>query len=226
MTELTGNHEVELSSGRTAQLTVIGVSVAVAALTVYLVGATLDVPLVRFVGLMVAATTFVPLPADTFVLAASAGSSPLALGLVGGAVNGVMVVVERRWLLHLVDHPWFDRFAPLFETNRFVAFTERNMFLALVVGGASFLPFEPFRLIAVVRDYSPVKYVLATTVARGGRYYIVASAGTVLFEVGLLQQAIWITLALFAVGLWQTGVKVASTADDVDLELALELSDG
>ena len=103
-----------------------------------------------------------------------------------------------------------------FAGNRLVDLTDRNMFLALMVGAASFIPFEPFRLIAVMRDYSQVKYFLATGLARGTRYYVLASVGSALLEVGFLQQAIWITLGLFAFGLWRSAVRLIRGARAVD----------
>jgi hypothetical protein len=88
-------------------------------------------------------------------------------------------------------------------------FTERNLFWGLLVGGASFIPFEPFRLVAVLRGYSPVRYGLVTFVSRGGRYYVLALVGTALLDVGFLQQAIWLTLGLFLIGLWRSAAKLA-----------------
>jgi membrane protein YqaA with SNARE-associated domain len=192
-------------------VTLAGIAAAVAVVSVglWVLGQALPSPLLRFVGLMTVATTFVPLPADSFVLAASAHVDPVVIGVVGGFVNAAVVLVERRWVLALVDHPSFDRFVSFFDTNRYVALTERNLFVGLLVGGASFIPFEPFRLVAVMRDYSPVRYALATFVSRGGRYYVLAVAGSALLDVGYLQQAIWLSVGLFLVGLWRSGVKLA-----------------
>ena len=203
---------------RLALLIGIAVALAVVAVAVYTIGVTTDSSILRFAGLMVGATTFVPLPADTFVLQASANNPALAIGLVGGLLNGTVVLIERRWILILVDYPWFDRFRAFFDANRFVAWTERNMFLSLLVGGASFIPFEPFRLIAVMRDYSPIKYFVATCLARGGRYYVLASVGAALLEVGFLQQAIWLTLGLFLFGLWRSALKLIRGAAETEAE--------
>ena len=197
-----------VDSRRTAKLVAIAVAVAVVAVTLLVLGSVLSSDLIRFAGLMTGATTFVPLPADTFVLAASDHLDPLTIGLVGGAINTVMVLVERRWLLILVDHPGFDRVVRFFDTNRVVAWTNRNLFLGLLVGGASFLPFEPFRLVAVLKGYSPVRYAVATFIARGGRYFVLASLGDALLAIGVLEQAIWLSLALFVFGLWQTGRRI------------------
>lgn len=193
---------------RTLKLTAIAVAAAGVAVTVWGLGSVLSSDLIRFAGLMVGATTFVPLPADTFVLAASDRLDPVTIGVVGGAINTVMVLVERRWLLILVDHPFFDRFVTFFDTSRVVAWTNRNLFLGLLIGGASIIPFEPFRLVAVMKGYSPVRYALATFFARGGRYFVLAALGDALAAIGILQQAIWISLVLFFIGLWQTGSRI------------------
>ncbi|MGI9616340.1 MAG: hypothetical protein ACR2QO_25720 [Acidimicrobiales bacterium] len=204
------------SGDRKLRLFGIAAGAAIVSLTLYLVGLSTGNALVRFMGLMVGATTFVPLPADTFVLSASASLSPAVIGVVGGLINATMVLVERVWILALIDSPAFDRMRRFFAGNRLVDLTDRNMFLALMVGAASFIPFEPFRLVAVMRDYSPVKYFLATGLARGTRYYVLASVGSALLEVGFLQQAIWITLGLFAFGLWRSAVRLIRGTRTID----------
>ena len=204
------------SGGRRFRLIGIAVVVALASLTLYLVGRSTGDPLVRFIGLMVGASTFVPLPADTFVLAVSDDLPAVVVGVVGGLINATMVLVERVWIVALVDTPAFDRMRKFFDTNRLVALTERNMFLALVVGGASFIPFEPFRLIAVMRNYSVIKYFIASFLARGGRYFVLASIGSALLQIGLLQQAIWLTLALFVLGLWRSAVRLIRGTRGID----------
>jgi membrane protein YqaA with SNARE-associated domain len=213
------------SGGRRLRLFGIAAGVAIVSLTLYLVGTFADAPLVRFIGLMIGATTFVPLPADTFVLSASADLSPAVIGIVGGLINATMVLVERVWILALIDSPSFDRMRRFFATNRVVELTDRNMFVALMVGAASFIPFEPFRLIAVMRDYSPVKYFLAAGIARGTRYFVIASVGSALLDVGLLQQAIWLTLALFAVGLVQSALKLVRGTREIDDETVEQPAD-
>ncbi|MGF1596515.1 MAG: hypothetical protein ACFCVK_06220 [Acidimicrobiales bacterium] len=193
---------------RTLLLVAIAAVVAAVTIGTWLVGRALDAPIVAFAGLMVGATTFVPLPADTFVLAAAPHEPALLIGVVGGVINAVMILIERAWILVLVEHPWFDRFRRFFETNRFVAWTERNMFVSLLVGAATFIPFEPFRLIATLTRYSMSKYVLATLIGRGGRYLALAALGTALLEVGWLDQAIGVTLVLFLLGLCRSALKL------------------
>lgn len=209
------------STLRLARLIAIGVGVATLAITLWVAGRAVGSSIVEFCGLMVGATTFVPLPADTFVLAVSDDNPAIVIGVVGGLINAAMVLVERFWILTLVDHPSFGRFKNFFAANRFVGWTEKNMFLALIVGAASFLPFEPFRLVAVMTNYSLPKYFLATFLARGSRYYVLAAIGTALLDVGFLSQAIWISLGLFFIGLLRSGYGLfvgTSTQPDTGLE--------
>ncbi|MFV0526142.1 MAG: hypothetical protein ACK5RL_16775 [Acidimicrobiales bacterium] len=186
----------------------IAVVVAVVATGTWLLGIRFDEPMLRFIGMMIGATTFVPLPADTFVLDASRVLPPVAVGLTGGVVNTVMVLIERRWLLILIKDPAFDRVVRFFDTNRWASFTSDHMFLGLLIGGASFIPFEPFRLLAVVRNYPPSRYAAATFLSRGGRYLVLALIGRKLLEIGWLTQVIWITLILFLVGMARSLVKL------------------
>lgn len=186
---------------RTADLWSIAAALGVGAAALWTVGFIADVPLLRFAGFMAGATTFLPMPADAYVLVAAVGTPALAVGLVGGGVNAVVVLVERVWLLRLMRHPVFARFNEFVGTNRWVDLAQRHLFLGLVVGGLSFLPFEPFRLLAVVKDYGRFRYALATFIGRGIRYYWLARLGMVFDGFGGINYMVWASLAVFAVGL-------------------------
>jgi membrane protein YqaA with SNARE-associated domain len=168
-------------------------------------GALLGQSLVRYAGLMTMGTTFVPLPADTFTIAAASANPALTVALVGGAVNAAVVLVERRWVLILIERPAFDRVKEFFDTNRYMAWTDRSMFVTLLVAG--FLFFEPFRLLAVIRRYPAGKYALATFLSRSIRYYALASLGAAMFELGWLKPLLVGSMALFAFGLWRSAMK-------------------
>ncbi len=187
-------------------MTLVGLAVLVAAiaLTLIAVGTVLGQPAARYAGLMVAATTFVPLPADTFVLQASVVVDPVSVAVLGGGANTLVVLIERRWILALVDHPWFERYLASLERNRLVVALRRRLFLGLLLGGATPLPFEPFRLVAVVADYPRWRYALATFVSRAFRYLLLALVGRALLDVGLLDVGLWITAVLFLLGVWRT----------------------
>jgi len=193
---------------RCARLTAIGLALMGVGAAVWLTGLVLDVSLTRYAGLMTMGTTFVPLPADTFTLVAAAHDPALAVALVGGLVNTAVVLVERHWILLLLDHPMFDRVRRFFDTNRWVAVTDRSMFVTLLLAG--YLFFEPFRLLAVMRRYPPIKYAAATFISRTIRYFAPGTVGAVLFELGYLKPLLVCSLGLFAVGLARSGVKLAS----------------
>lgn len=210
---------------RVGRLIAVAVAVAVVSVGLWSLGQVFHLSLVRFAGLMTGATTFAPLPADTFVLAASKGDPALVIGLLGGTINAIMVLIERRWILILVDHPAFARFVTFFDDNRLVNLAERQMFLGILIGGATFIPFEPFRLLAVLKHYPPIRYGLATFISRGGRYYVLALAGEALLRVGFLSQALWLSLGLFLVALARSAVKLLAhsrrpAADSALLEAA------
>ncbi|MEZ5410377.1 MAG: hypothetical protein R2761_20265 [Acidimicrobiales bacterium] len=192
---------------RSVRLTAIGLALMGVGAAVWLAGYVFDVSLARYAGLMTMGTTFVPLPADTFTLVAAAHDPALAVALVGGLVNTLVVLVERHWILLLLDHPMFDRVRRFFDTNRWVAFTDRSMFVTLLLAG--FLFFEPFRLLAVMRRYPPLKYAAATFISRTIRYYALASVGAALFELGYLRPLLVCSLGLFVVGLARSGMKLA-----------------
>ena len=179
-------------------------SLAVTAVGIWATGKAIGSSLLSYVGFMSGACTFLPLPADAWVLHAATANTPLTVGLIGGLVNAVIVLIERLWVLRFVDHPSFDRFKRFVGTNRYVDWTERHLFIGLVVGGFSFIPFEPFRLVAVLRDYTPSRYALATFVGRGFRYYWLARAGSIFAGLGVVKYAVWMSLAFFAVGLYRS----------------------
>jgi membrane protein YqaA with SNARE-associated domain len=192
---------------RTARLVAIGACLMLVGALAWTVGQVVGSSLVRYGGLMTMGTTFVPLPADTFTLAAAAKNPALAVALVGGTINALVVLVERWWIMILLDHPVFDRVRRFFDTNRYVAWTDRSMFVTLLVAG--FLFFEPFRLLAVMRRYSPAKYVVATFISRTIRYYALASLGAAAFELGYIRPLLMASTGLFVFGLWRSALQLA-----------------
>ncbi len=198
---------------RAAELWLIAIALGVVAVGVWLLGVLLGSSLLSFIGFMIGATTFLPLPADAYVLSVADDHSALVIGVVGGLVNAAVVLVEREWVLRLARHPIFDRFSEFIGTNRWVDLAERHLFIGLIVGGFSFLPFEPFRLVAVLRNYSPIRYAVATFLGRGVRYYWLARAGSVFAVYGIVEYVVWASLAFFAVGLIRSYLRYRSTAE-------------
>ncbi len=198
-------------TSRSTELWLIAGGLGVFALGMWVLGAAIDSPLLKFCGFMSGATTFVPMPADAYVLAASESITPLTIGVVGGLINGVIVLVEARWVLQLSTFSVFERFRQIVGSSRYIDLVERHMFLGLLFGGLTFLPFEPFRLVAIMRRYSYKLYFLATVLGRGTRYYLLASAGNVIADLGVIQYVIWGSVALFAFGLFRSYLRVGET---------------
>lgn len=198
-------------TSRTAELWIIALSLAAVAAALLVLGFVLDSPMLKFGGFMTGASTFVPMPADAYVLAAAETIDPWMIGVVGGIVNGLVVLVEGRWVSRLTATHTFDRFVEFVGTNRYVDLAQQKMFLGLVVGGASFLPFEPFRLVAILRNYSPTRYFAATAIGRGFRYYCLAEIGAKFADLGAIQYVIWISMVVFAIGVFRSYRRFAET---------------
>lgn len=199
---------------RAAELWLIAGALALVAGGIWLVGVLVDSALLQFIGFMGGASTFIPFPADAYVLATADDLAPLTIGVVGGAVNAAVVLVERQWVLRMARHPFFSRFAQFIGTNRWVDMAERHLFLGLLIGGFSFLPFEPFRLVAVLRGYDQARYALATFLGRGIRYYWLAQAGQVFAVYGVVEWVVWASLAFFAFGLVRSYRRFQATGVD------------
>ena len=197
---------------RAAELWFIAGALAVAAFGTWAIGVALGSSIIEFVGFMIGACTFVPLPADAYVLNAAAENPALTIGVVGGLVNAVVVLVEREWILRFASHPVFDQFTEFIGTNRWVDMARRHIFIGLVVGGFSFLPFEPFRLVAVLRGYGQLRYALATFLGRGFRYYWLARVGLFFESYGIIRFVVWGSLAFFTIGLFRSYMRFRSTA--------------
>lgn len=196
---------------RTTELWFITAAVTIVALGLWLIGSWAGSPVLKYCGFMTGATTFVPMPADAYVLVAAKSVDPWVLGVLGGLVNGLVVLVEARWVLQLSTFPVFERFRVVIGTSRYIDLVERYMFTGLLLGGLTFLPFEPFRLIAVMRRYSYPRYFIATVLGRGLRYYTLARAGSVVADLGAIQFVVWASVGVFAVGLFRSYRRVAET---------------
>lgn len=187
------------SSRRVELLAIVAGFIAVT-VSVYVLGSQLEQPLVSFAGLMVLASTFVPMPADAYVVQTAETIDPLQIAVVGGLVNAFAVLGEREFLLRLADFELFGKVKKFFGTNKYLAVLDRYMFWGLAVAAASPLPFEVFRFVAVSRDVHLGTYFFATLIGRGSRFYVLALAGTWFASQGLLTTVVGVLLVLFAVG--------------------------
>ncbi len=183
-----------------AELMVIAIVFLTVTIGLYALGSTLEQPLVSFAGLMVLASTFVPMPADAYVLQTSETIDPLQIAVVGGAVNAVAVLGERAFLLRLANFEIFGKIKRFIGTSRYLDVFDRHVFVGLVVAAASPLPFEVFRFVAVSRDVSVGLYAVATFIGRGTRFYALALAGSWFVSQGLLTAVVGVLLVVFGLG--------------------------
>ena len=204
-------------TSRAADLWNIAGGLAAVAVWLWGLGLVFGSSLLRFIGFMAGACTFLPLPADAYILDAATRHTAFTIGVVGGLVNAAVVLVEREWVLRLVDHPSFDRFREFIGISRWVDRAEDHFFVGLVIGGFSFLPFEPFRLVAVLRHYSRFRYALATFLGRGVRYYWLARAGEVFDDFGVVRWVVWASLAFFAIGVVRSYLRFRRSSPVIDL---------
>jgi len=180
----------------------------------YLYSEFIDSSMLEFIALMLMAGTFLPMPADTYVLFISGEFDPILLGVVGGLVNAVAVICEKYWLKEVMNFGLFEKFSVFFDKSKFTKFMNKNMFVWLVVSGFSFLPFEPFRLVAVVKNYNNFKYFVATFLGRGFRYYLLALFGDEIRKYNMIGLVLVLSLAGFFWGVYKMIRKKSKKEDD------------
>lgn len=198
---------------RLAELWLIAGAFLVVSGVLWGLGRLLDEPVLSFVGLMTLGSTFVPMPADAYVVRASEFIDPVTIGLFGGAINALAVLGERAFLDRLIDFPIFEKVRRFIGTNRFVEVLEKQMFLGLIVAAASPLPFEVFRIVACARAYDRARYALATFLGRGGRYYVLALGTSRFVDDATLPWIVGTLVAIFILGVIQSIRRFRTTRD-------------
>ncbi len=173
------------------------------ALFIWLFGLIIYSKLLEFIALMFLASTFLPMPADTYVLYMTEYFSPLSVALIGGMINSLAVIFEKYWIQDLMKFGYFEKFSVFFSHSKFTKYMHKYMFLSLLVSGFSLLPFEPFRLVAVVKNYNNLKYFLATLLGRGLRYYLLALVGRQFMQYDILGFIIILSLSGFLWGIFK-----------------------
>lgn len=145
--------------------------------------------------------TFLPVPLDVYVLHLSRFFDPITLAVIAGTLNTVAVLAERWFLLGLMAEGKGHKLQEKVQESRWSEWFMAFPFTAIVVGAFSFLPFELFRFMAVVNDYSVPRYSLATFLGRGIRYYALVALGSYLADLGWLSTVVLVVLLLWAVSL-------------------------
>ncbi len=187
----------------------VGLTFLIASLAcgLFILGLQLSNPLLKLAGFMTGASTFVPMPADAYILATAAKENALAVAIVAGGVNAIVVLFEATWIRKAASFSKFKFLHDFIGTNALIQRFQEHFFLGLLLGGLSPLPFEPFRFLAALSSYNRWRYALATFLGRGGRYYCLALAGSAISDLGYINYIVAASLVLFAVGVLRSSIK-------------------
>jgi len=134
--------------------------------------------LISFSLYMCIACSVIPLPTPPFVIGMGRIFPPLIVALTGAIGNCIGGLLDY-YLVTL----FFSKVQLLqkVQTSRIYrrgsVYFDRFAFPCLLFTGFSPIPFEPFRIMAIVAKYNLVKYLLAIFIGRMPRYYLVAYLG-------------------------------------------------
>ena len=182
---------------RNKHIRIFGITYLVIFGIMTLVGFFCGSKIIEFIGFMFLACTFLPFPADTYILYSSKFFTSAFIGVVGGLINAAAVIAEKYFVKLLIKYKEFDTFVDFFNEDRFTKFINKRMFLFLFLSALSFIPFEPFRFIAIIEGYDDKKYFLSTFLGRGLRYGILAIIGNEMLKYNWLTTVVLISLVVF-----------------------------
>ena len=124
------------------------------------------------------ACTLIPLPTSPYVIALGKVFHPGIVASVGAVANCLAALAEYYVIAGLFSKTTLQQQV---ETNRtfqrFVPYFQRAAFACLIFTGVTPIPFEQFRLAAILIPYNVPKYLLAVLVGRFIPYYLVALIG-------------------------------------------------
>ena len=197
---------IEVSS-KTKKVFIKGGIYVSVCVVLYLFSLVIDSTILEYISLMLLAGTFLPMPADTYVLFISGDIDPIVIGVVGGIVNAVAIIFEKYWLKDVMKFGALEKFSVFFSNSKFTKYMNKGMFLSLLISGFSFFPHEPFRLVAVVKNYNDFKYFMATFLGRGFRYYLLAIFGDEIRKYDMLGLVLFLSLLGFFWGVFKMARK-------------------
>ncbi len=138
------------------------------------------------------ACTLVPLPTPPVVIGMGEFYAPWLVALVGAIGNCLAAFVEYYLIKWLMSDTKLERRVKSSKTfQRFAAFFQKSAFLCLVFTGFTPIPFEPFRLAAILISYAMPLYLVAIFIGRFSHYFVMAKIGDI-FHVPM-----WVLVAGF-----------------------------
>jgi len=150
------------------------------------------------------ACTIIPLPTPPYVVAMGKTFHPTWVALLGATGNCIAAFGEYFFLTWLFSK---GEIQARIEKNRIFRrlrhFFNRAAFICLVITGFTPIPFEPFRLAAIVSRYSLVLYLLAVFAGRFPRYYLIAQIGFIYqIPAYLLIILVFVMVGISKIGVW------------------------
>lgn len=160
--------------------------------------------LVGFFVYMSFACTVIPLPTPPYVVAMGSTFHPGWVALLGATGNVIAAFSEYFLITWLFSK---GEIRARVENNkifrRLEHFFNKAAFICLVITGFTPIPFEPFRLAAIISRYSLVLYLLAVFIGRFPRYYLIAKIGHV-FQIPayLLVILVVVMVGISVISIW------------------------
>ena len=141
----------------------------------------------------------IPFPTMTAVIFLGKSYSPLLVAVVGTAGSAVSSIIVYYLITKLSKKERMKKIENSRIIRSWKTLAGKSPFLSLVVFNAIPLPIEPSRFFAIFNRYSMTKYVLAISLGRFVRYFLLAAlGGTFQIPNGVL---IILTIALIVVPL-------------------------
>lgn len=101
-------------------------------------------------------------------------------------------------------------------SQKLIKYFLKAPFIAIVVAAFTPVPFYPFRILSGVSKYSIYKYLLAITVGRSPRYYLLSLSGIIVPLPNTLIVVIF--LILFAIGLYSVVRSKIGKSDSLSVD--------
>jgi len=119
----------------------------------------------------------IPFPTMTAVIFLGKSYSPLLVAVVGTAGSAVSSIIVYYLMTKFSQKENLKKIENSQIIKSLKTWTNKSPFLSLVVFNAIPLPVEPSRFIAVFNRYSITKYVVAISLGRFVRYFLLAALG-------------------------------------------------
>ena len=101
----------------------------------------------------------------------------LTVALVAGSSTLITEALNYSVFKYVTDLKIFENIQQRKSVNRIVDFFNRAPFFALWIAALTPIPFYPFRFLVVLARYPLQKYILALSISRIPRFFILAFAG-------------------------------------------------